>query len=93
MNARKLRKFEEFKNVYVNPDLTRAKRVAQKELRQELARRKADGEKDIYIHRGLIVHKSNAVQHKSGIVSSPSPAVQQNLSQARSSSPAIQQDS
>ena len=93
MNARKLRKFEEFKNVYVNPDLTRAERVAQKELRQELARRKADGEKDIYIHRGLIVHKSNAVQHKSGIVSSPSPAVQQSSSQARSSSPAIQQDS
>ena len=58
MNARKLHKF---KQVCMNPDLTRAERVAQLELRQELAQRKANGEKGIYICRGLIVHKSNAV--------------------------------
>lgn len=93
MNARKLRKFEEFNNVYVNPDLTQAERVAQKELRQELAQRKADGERDIYIRRGIIVHKSNAIQHKSGEVRSPSPAVQLSLSNVHSPSPAVQQDS
>ena len=77
----------------MNPDLTGVERVDHKGLRQELAQRRADGEKDIYIRGGLIVHKSNAVQHKSSNVSSPSPAVQQNLSQVHSSSPAIQQDS
>ena len=55
MNARKLHKFEQ---VCMNLDLTQAERVAQLELRQELAQRKADGEKGIYICRGLIVHKS-----------------------------------
>ena len=67
MNARKLHKFKEFENVYMNPDLTRVERVAHKGLRQELAQRRADGEKDIYIRGGLIVHKSNAVQHKSSM--------------------------
>jgi len=43
----------------VNPDLTQKRRIAQKELRQELAQRKAAGEKDIYICKGQIVHKSS----------------------------------
>ena len=41
----------------MNPDLTRAERVAHKELKQELVQRRADGEKDIYIRGELIVHK------------------------------------
>ena len=53
MNTRKLRKFEEFKNVYVNPDLTQAERLAHKELRQELTQRRANGEKDINISWAL----------------------------------------
>ena len=44
---------------YVNPDLTQKRRIAQKELRQELAQRKAAGEKDIYIRKGHILHKSS----------------------------------
>ena len=68
MNARKLHMFEQFKTVCMNPDLTRAERVVQLE---ELAQRKADGEKGIYICRGLIVHKSNAVKHKSNPVKYP----------------------
>jgi len=59
MHARKLHKIEEFRNVYVNPDLTQKERIAQKELRQELAQQKAAGEKDIYIRKGPIVHKSS----------------------------------
>jgi len=50
MHARKLRKIEEFKNVYVSPDLTQKERISQKELRQELAQRKAYGEKDICVY-------------------------------------------
>ena len=53
MDARKLHKFEEFKNVYVNPDLTQAERLAHKELRQELTQRRADGEKNINISWAL----------------------------------------
>ena len=48
VNARKLHKF---KQVCMNPDLTRAERVAQLESRQELAQKNSVGEKGIYICR------------------------------------------
>lgn len=59
-NAKRLRDVSHntFKKVYVNPDLSQKQRQAQWELRQELARRKEQGETDIIIRKGHIVKKS-----------------------------------
>ena len=43
--------------IYINPDLTRAERMEQKGLRDELKRRKAQGEMDIMIKGNQIVKK------------------------------------
>ena len=48
--------------MYINPDLTYKERQASKELRQELARRKKAGEKDIFIRRGQIVKRISTTQ-------------------------------
>ena len=50
-----LRNFTEWRNLYINPDLTPAEREANRQLRQELARRRAAGEENIVIRRGNIV--------------------------------------
>ena len=50
-----LRNFTEWRNLYINPDLTPAEREANRQLRQELARRRAAGEENIVIRRGSIV--------------------------------------
>jgi len=46
---------EPFKGVYINPDLSIRERNAQKELREELKRRKDAGETHLKIIRGKIV--------------------------------------
>ena len=49
MKAKELRKSKQFNTTYINPDLSYKERQASKELRQELARRKTAGEKDIFM--------------------------------------------
>ena len=55
--AKKLRESSSsiFKEVFINPDLSLKERQAQRELRQELAKRKESGETGIFIRRGRIV--------------------------------------
>ena len=52
--AKELRKCPAYKNVYVNPDLTISQRKINKLLREELKRRKSEGE-DVIIRRNKIV--------------------------------------
>ena len=56
--ARLLRDSEHFKGVYVNADQTLLQRKANRELRNELRRRREEGE-DVVINRGKIVPKSS----------------------------------
>ena len=45
--------------IYINPDFTPTERKQQKELRDELRRRREEGERDIVIRNGKIVKKQN----------------------------------
>ena len=56
-SSKNLRKHTSYGGVYINPDLTRNQREANKVLRAELQRRRQDGEL-VIIHRGRIVKKS-----------------------------------
>ena len=58
-NAIKLSKSTTWNKVYVSPDLTAKEREVNKALREELKRRRANGERDIIIKRGKIVSKCN----------------------------------
>ena len=58
LKAKSLRGKEEYKYVYVNPDLTPAQQAQSKELREELRRRRNLGE-DVIIRHGAIVPKEN----------------------------------
>ena len=59
------RSIPEWKNLYINPDLTPAEREANWKLRQELARRRAAGEEGIIIRQGAIVKLANATRVRS----------------------------
>ena len=48
--------------IYINPDLSVRERQAQKKLRLELARRKENGESNIFIRRGRIVKQRSPSQ-------------------------------
>lgn len=54
-NASSLRKSENFKNVYISPDLTIKEREEAKQLRLELQRRRSQGERNLVIRRGRII--------------------------------------
>ena len=64
-NAKKLRDASSsiFKKVYVNPDLSQKQRQIQRDLRQEVARRKEAGETGLFIRRGRIVKQSRPSSH------------------------------
>ena len=47
----------EFKNVYINPDLTHSQRLEQKQLNNERKTRKNNCE-DVIIHRGKVIPRS-----------------------------------
>ena len=66
-NAKKLRDSSSdiFKGIYINPDLSVKERQAQKKLMSELARRKENGETDIFICRGRIMKQRNS-DHSQG---------------------------
>ena len=53
-NAKDLRNDEVYRNVYLKPDLTYQQRRKEAELRQEVRRRKENGEKNLKIVRGVI---------------------------------------
>jgi hypothetical protein len=55
--AKDLRKHAAYRGVYINPDSTRLQRVKNKELRDELKRRREAGE-EVIIYRGRIIDKS-----------------------------------
>ena len=58
-NAKNLKRtdIEEFKNVFIAPDLTREQREWDKKLREELKSRKDAGEEGWYIKRGVLCRK------------------------------------
>lgn len=63
-NVRKLRPTEfdprhRFSKIWARPDLTYRQRQADRALREELTRRKAEGETDIVIRKGVIVKSVN----------------------------------
>ena len=62
-NAYKLSHFNEWKKVYLAPDRTPKEREENKKLREELQRRKQDGEEDIVIRKGKIVKKAMSEHH------------------------------
>lgn len=53
-SAKNLRKFPEYRKVYINPDLTQAQRQVEKSLRAELASRRRAGER-VMIRAGRII--------------------------------------
>ena len=53
-----LRDIYRFRNVYVNPDMTRTERQVQGKLRAEVRERKEKGE-DVYIYKGKIILRKN----------------------------------
>ena len=57
-SSKKLRDFEEYRGIYINPDLTLKQRELGKIQRQELKRRREAGE-DVVIRRGQITVKPN----------------------------------
>ena len=60
--ATKLRANQKWKNVFITPDLTTREREVNKALRDELKRRKGNGEQNLMIKRGRIVSKSDPSQ-------------------------------
>ena len=56
-NATKLKTVDDWKKVFITPDLDKRERLRNKELREELWRRRKDGEKNLIIHKGKIVDK------------------------------------
>ena len=54
-NAKKLREVNAWKGIYINPDLTPKERETNKILREDLKRRKDNGEVDLVIRRGKII--------------------------------------
>ena len=55
--ASKLRNIPKYHNVYISPDLTQQQQKAGKLLRDELKRRRSNGEENLRLHRGKIVVK------------------------------------
>lgn len=53
--ASQLRSSDEWRTLYINPDLTQKEREEGKRLRQELATRRNAGEKNLYIRKGKII--------------------------------------
>ena len=64
VNAKKLwdSSSDVFKGIYINPDLSVRERQTQRKLRSELARRKENGEYNIFIRRGRILKQRSPDQ-------------------------------
>lgn len=57
--AKELRKSDFFRKVYIAPDLTPIQQNYQKKLRDELKKRREDGESNLMIHRGKIIDRNS----------------------------------
>ena len=57
--ARGLQNSDDYGNIYITPDLTKAEREQGRKTREELNRRRNAGEKDLVIWRGKIVRKTH----------------------------------
>ena len=81
-HARDLRGIDNYGNIFITPDLTKSEREQGKKTRDELARRREAGEKDLVIWRGKII-KKNTQAHDARIPQAavdqgrPAPNVQQ----------------
>ena len=51
-NAKQLKTVDDWKKVFITPDLDKQERLRNKELREELRRRMKDGEENLIIHKG-----------------------------------------
>ena len=71
-----LRQTEQWSKLFINPDQTPAEREAHRQMRQELARRRAAGEQDIGIRKGSIVKLKSG----EGLMSKPISSNQAQLS-------------
>ena len=60
--APKLRFHEQYRNVYIAPDMTKLQRTKHKKLVDELKQRKQQGEENLIIRNGLIVKRSRTQQ-------------------------------
>ena len=69
-SAAALRSTTEWDNVYITPDLTWQEREKARALRQELARRRAAGEKFLYIRQGRIIPIPEEKRHQPARISS-----------------------
>ena len=56
--SKDLRNMQQYKNIYVNPDLTPLQQAQNKQLREELHRRRSQGE-NVMIRRGKVVQKTS----------------------------------
>lgn len=56
--SKNLRNMQQYKNIYVNPDLTPLQQAQNKQLREELHRRRSQGE-NVMIRRGKVVQKTS----------------------------------
>ena len=64
-NAKKLKDHADWKDVYISPDLTKKQQESERNLRDELIRRRQSGEQNIMIKNGKIIDAS-AVDHGAG---------------------------
>ena len=56
-NAKKLKTVDDWKKVFITPNLDKQERLRNKKLREELWRRRKDGEENLIILKGKIVDK------------------------------------
>ena len=66
-DSRKLKDIDDYKEVFIAPDLTKMQRLEDFKLRKELRDRKEKGETDIFIRSGKIVQRQQrALQFRGG---------------------------
>ena len=58
VSSKKLRSSESYRQVYINPDYTKKEQEAQKKLREDLKRLRANGE-DVIIFRGKVIKRTD----------------------------------
>ena len=74
-NAYKLSRSSKWKRVYIAPDRTLKEREEHKKLRDELKKRKEDGEENIFIHKGKIIQKTRPATVEEGVPQAATSAV------------------
>jgi hypothetical protein len=60
--CKELKKRQEYKNVFINPDRTPLEQAIDKRLRHELKERRENGEDNLVIYRGKVINR-NEIKH------------------------------